>query len=406
MQELNTYIEGFHLNQSEAVKFCNADCEAKGPSPANVRDVLPLFNAQKLNVRNGSYPWLSTVCWNRSFFTDCCFRVITPDGNRNFKLAYALQKPLLCAFQKVREVAVEDPEMGMARFFDYNLHVFRHNFEILLQPDMIVYSDDSPFDAAWPVEVLVDCKYRHGGKLVSDAHWVAWDTIAWRFARGRHIHHEDTGVEPARPTNDDSNLPIWVTCPWLIEDWTALYDAEFKGADRSGRDGIDDGGGEPDEDMGDDADLAEALAALDARRAFWNVDGNDTVLVDFTWALRGGGWTALHRGVPYDSFRGQAANGTAKLFCQLYGFAQSNTFSIALFGEAHAQQLARMWCDKLQFFFNMWIENLDAGNYHFVDADIAMYVEPAWVDELADGPEQTVRRCNGIRALRPAAPRV
>ena len=59
-------------------------------------------------------------------------------------------------------------------------------------------------------------------------------------------------------------------------------------------------------------------------------------------------------GEPFDGFRGYALGGEKRRFCTLYGMGKTAVFSTALYNEDGAHALALVWCDRVQYLYNMW----------------------------------------------------
>ena len=157
----------------------------------------------------------------------------------------------------------------------------------------------------------------------------------------------------------------------------------------------------------EDADLAGMDAAdvfdeLHRLRETWQ-EGDDRLQRDFKVAVRGGAWTAAHRGVVADSIRGEASNADSVSFCKAYRLPQSGTFSISKFTEQHARTLASAWCHRMQFWFDLWLGRGGTLVLEFLEEDPSLYEEPLWVAELHTlGGEVVQSRLRDIRRIIPA----
>ena len=78
--------------------------------------------------------------------------------------------------------------------------------------------------------------------------------------------------------------------------------------------------------------LAEEAAVLDVEH--------------FAVTVRGGHWTLLNTGMPYDTYRGFAKSVSAKEYCRDMNWSQSSSYAVSLFTEAGADAMAHWWCAK------------------------------------------------------------
>ena len=94
-------------------------------------------------------------------------------------------------------------------------------------------------------------------------------------------------------------------------------------------------------------------------------------------------WTAARRGVAFDAFRAAPRGGSPEQWAVRYGMGRSARFDTALYGVAGANELARAYAHKCQFFFDLW-QSKGGDNYEFGPDDRAAYQEPAAVRLLAE----------------------
>ena len=124
--------------------------------------------------------------------------------------------------------------------------------------------------------------------------------------------------------------------------------------------------------------------------------------LDFKITLLGGKWTKENRDVSFDAVKGAPRqNSSAEDFSVAYGLGKSARFEIALYGLNVALVLARTWCSKLQYYFDIF-EASGEVLYRFKDDDHRAWREPA---EFADSVEvsagQPLKRMEWLRRLRP-----
>ena len=121
----------------------------------------------------------------------------------------------------------------------------------------------------------------------------------------------------------------------------------------------------------------------------------------------GGAWTHRHRGVVYDSMAAQARGGTPRDFCRSYGLGIMATFACDRYGDHGATVLAREWCHRMQYFFDVWMHQ-DKWGYVFTDGDVAGYAPlDDFVDYFLaldlDAPQ--MERASALNNMRPGVPR-
>lgn len=133
--------------------------------------------------------------------------------------------------------------------------------------------------------------------------------------------------------------------------------------------------------------------------------GEPAVADDFRVAILGGAWTQQAMGKPYDNFMGKAASAKAKSWCQQYGCPASSRFSIAMYGEHAASQMASAWCHKLQYYIDI-SQAASPGPYRYTEDDHGGYQEPSAFTECVTALKgKQLARAQQLRSLRPKLPR-
>ena len=102
-----------------------------------------------------------------------------------------------------------------------------------------------------------------------------------------------------------------------------------------------------------------------------------------------------------DAFTGAPGSVEARTFLKSYTFGQSATYSVKLYGLLEAKTMAYIWCEKVQYAFNIfWTD----GRTHLDNARLASWTPlPGWMQllesyHLADN-ERAYRRLDSL--LRP-----
>ena len=274
---------------------------------------------------------------------------------------------------------------GLHMLHDSSVYAFEHNYA--LEAGGFVYSDEHFVAPDSPVFVLEPCTLRLGGRVASDGDWRPLDEVlrglgGGAIAAAAAASDDESESEAAVPA-PESDVPLWVTHPWLMADWAAL------GHTRKGRleprlqtPAVASEETAPRDDWSAEGFTAEeAMAELEALRARWACDEHRAPS-DFKVRVRGGAYTAARMGVAADASRGEAANQEAEAFCVAAGLPRSATFNFLRYTEEHARDLARAWCHRLQWWFDLWMERGGEGPPLFAPEDAAQYQAPQWVADL------------------------
>ena len=102
-----------------------------------------------------------------------------------------------------------------------------------------------------------------------------------------------------------------------------------------------------------------------------------------------------------DGFKGAPGSVEARTFLKSYTFGQSATYSVKLYGLVEAKTMAYIWCEKVQYAFNIfWTD----GRTHLDNARLASWTPlPDWEQLLESyhlaGNERAYRRLDSL--LRP-----
>ena len=125
--------------------------------------------------------------------------------------------------------------------------------------------------------------------------------------------------------------------------------------------------------------------------------------VNFRWQLRGGSWTAAHRGMSFDSFMASAIKGgLAEQWCIDWGLTRSGSFAIALYGEDGAHTMAKHWVALHEWFYLTGLAHEAEPAWTFSAMVVAEFEEAPEVGALFDASCARVRdRISALRRLRP-----
>ena len=144
------------------------------------------------------------------------------------------------------------------------------------------------------------------------------------------------------------------------------------------------------------------LSSLELRRAEYAAAGHDTH-TDFKVIIQKNNEQRATNAVQY--YKGIACNDFARDWCRLHGLQQSQEFTVGKYEEQACGILARSFCHRMQFFFDLVY--VHDNTYVPNSADKAAYVEPTELGTLLGNPDipQRVRdRARRIRAIFAARP--
>ena len=90
---------------------------------------------------------------------------------------------------------------------------------------------------------------------------------------------------------------------------------------------------------------------------------------DFRVTLRGGQWTAEHRGCVTDAVAAQASSDLAKKWVAAYQENQMASFSSLRYTQEIATLLAVEWCRRHQYYLNLWVDH-GAVPHHYTAEEV------------------------------------
>lgn len=189
------------------------------------------------------------------------------------------------------------------------------------------------------------------------------------------------GAEPAGGDPLDAR-PLWVDHPWLLRDWHLGQGESAEPAGQSsggaGPGGQSSGGaGAAGRDVDlCDMDVDEVFDELKQFRANWQ-EREVAPHQHFKVSIRGGAWTAAHRGVAADSVRGEAGTTESQRF-QICELSKSATFSVSKYTEHFAHRLAEAWCHRIQFWFDLGADRGSFFTTRFLYSDESLYEAPGF----------------------------
>jgi hypothetical protein len=303
--------------------------------------------------------WAAAIARKRHGFQGCAL-TFEHEGNRQVYLfLFAVQRPLTCSLLALDDVPASDqPRSVIATSRERLLHppferAFRTKRGQYFQAKDIVVPEDST------IEVLPCCLHVAGNFVVTDAEPVPLT----EYLDSIEGQARDTQERPRNATARVAEPNLLARYPWLSQYSTASSGAAGSSSTMEGS------ADEPNEpEPLDEDEVMRVFTELEAKRLAWNKD-HESACDDFKTHVLGGAWTKRHKGVSFDAIRASPSNELAKSWCQRYGLATTSSFALNRYGETVCSALALYWCQRMQYFFDVWID-VEDEDYCFLRSDI------------------------------------
>ena len=326
--------------------------------------------------------WASLVARNRGLFERVVLLAIPRTGEKYFfKVLYAVQSPVYVALTPLRE---EEVFVHTERWpgSDAPLETPRHKWHCNFAS--MSHAGHVPETREGNICVFPDSVY--AGKMV-----VVSDAFPIRLSDYVYGALEERGAKPPttrEKVKDDKYEELLMSFPWLEHlDAKEGYGGGAKKTDPSSST-------LPEEDAGageGEDDLVTWMAKLDeARAALAEAPAPSTD--DFRTTVLGG----------HDAIQGIARTAIAKDFCRRRGIQGCAVrYNLAAYGDVACGILARAWCNRMQYYFNIEVLSFDGAATIFSEADHAAYAEPSEFVRLLEGDVRPalMARVRQIRAL-------
>jgi hypothetical protein len=134
----------------------------------------------------------------------------------------------------------------------------------------------------------------------------------------------------------------------------------------------------------DEEAIDAAWESLRLTRLEWEDTDGSSMGDRFFVQIRGGAWTAEHKGKAYDHVMAAARSGLPTVWAEQYKFGKMVSLSIAKYGELRARMMALEWRRRCQFYFNMCVAQPNK-KYRYTGEDLDSYQEDLeWVTLLCE----------------------
>ena len=374
-----------------------AQTPLKPPSSLEVA-TLDLFNIEALAKISVGPPWAAWMAHNRDFFIHVVIRFSRPDACFFYKLAYAVQRPVLLARHRLEEIALAEPYLGPA-FLRDPVEAWDHTF--CIDHSKTYYSDEGWFDADdATIHFLLEAHMRKSGYFETSSDYITLaDSRAHLNCPGDLLEHNEGDNKckvEAEPWMEDPAM-------WdIVRDGVVMFPTVAKPPMKpAGQD--DPASDSEDSDVDSTLDALEALDAVAAKREELLGEHDGAEDDAFVWDIRGGAWTMGHCGLSHDSFRASARTLGAKEWCTYYQLRHSMTCSIRRYTEVWCIELCNLWVSRMQFFYGLWKANGSDWGFRYTDPKIDTFVEDPQVQAKVDEGcnVDTLARLRTVRGTRP-----
>ena len=153
-----------------------------------------------------------------------------------------------------------------------------------------------------------------------------------------------------------------------------------------------------------DENLSLLFDAMEDNRERARLQGGKPVLLNFRVAPRQGKGTLAAHGVLCDAMRGVPRGHLVEKWCKKYHTGLSGTYALSIFdGEEGATEMARAWCHKLEYFYNIYQRVADEGHV-YTDLEVQNYAEEEEFSQyaLTLTTRDQLKRLEELRGLVPA----
>ena len=305
------------------------------------------------------------------------FKELDADQKCAYAFVYATQRPLSAMLMRL-SLGVRDGVKRARTVYDVvsePLCMYEHEF--IYENGEFVQAKDLGWVTADGVKVIANVLYLGGCKLASDDAPMPLDDFLRLFAdRSVRAAPDAAGAKP-KVVKAHLSARLVEDCEWLAEYLLGGGAPPSRAASSSDPFAVGAVSGERPMREAAAADLDEVVVAdvwkrLDERR---RKVGDEEAPDDdhFYVQVRGGAWTATHRGKAYDSVCGLARGGTPREFCKAYSLSEMSSYACDKFGEDGSTTLAREWCQRMEHVYSIWMVQ-DSWDYSFTEDDVNGYM--------------------------------
>ena len=105
---------------------------------------------------------------------------------------------------------------------------------------------------------------------------------------------------------------------------------------------------------------------------------------DFKTRVLGGPWLMKTKGIPFDAVQGFASGESAKEFCTRRAVQKTVRFDYSVYGDENCGILARAWCHRMQFAWELELSGVVALTAAFAEEHWGACEEPSEFSRIAE----------------------
>jgi len=266
-----------------------------------------------------------------------------------------------------------------------------------------------------------------GGRILVLPHLFYDDRGAWSDCPLIELADYVRGLLPSRTIGSERKADTKNNARQGVDDdlhkrlpWTKSYSKELKDNDREIKKPrkvpkrkdiptFSSSSSEPESEVDTEEEEAFEYEKVDLAAARADLERDGTEFVDFRIIIRGGEWTLAHMGQEFDAYRGTFRGSVIDKWIRKYKLQLSMTFSRKLHSNHGACELARGYCHRMQYYFDIWLDQPDLDMEYVPEHHNSYEEPPNFVAIVAffqtEKHEDAEERIKCIRNIRPSRPR-
>ena len=306
--------------------------------------------------------WCRGVCYFRKEFANCALVFDTDGDEKAYAFQFARLNPMTAVFRPLVQVGRVLPAVDCTDFaamlnaaFDVPKHAFKRLWVTSVSEQDIVTTASTNI-------YVVPGLLTHG----KDELWSHCSRVSLEDYVAGQVPDGEPQPKRARTEVAAASQDHVVAHPWIRR---YLGDAEEANAGSSS--GASSSNAQADVSAADmnDEERDAVFAALEAKRREW---GQLCVAPpeNFTTSIRGGAYVKAFTGMDYDNVIGSAKGASAIAWCKKYFHVFTASFAFRKYGEEVAPELALCWCERMEYFYSIYISMNSPPDYQYTADDV------------------------------------
>ena len=284
-----------------------------------------------------------------------------------------------------------DGQLAAGHWEDVAMACWKHKFRMPV--GCFVGWFQLPLDPTMKVSVLRQLRHSPEG-VTSDHDLVPFDNYLAQLGAKPEKGAASKQSKPVLPILDPKLVDKY---PWLLsEPQTQQSSSQSVGAVVD----LSDDEKAPVVDLTDDQ-LTDLYKTLEEKRAEWAAQGVGVGQGRFKIQVLKGAWVMQATGQAFKAAKGFASGADCESWCVQYGLGKTATYEMSLYGESQSLVLARAWCSKMSYLYEVWLNQPDP-DYVFTGADVSGWSAPQeFIDLLGVLSGRQKTRALALQKLRP-----